>query len=207
LAADDVSAFVHSALPPAPVRVLEVGAGNGELAEELTSSGYEVVAIDPESGSPEVRPVALEDLDEPDGSFDAAVAVVSLHHVEPLHASCVRLAELLPPEAALVIDEFDVDAFDERAASWLIEHRESEHDHAHDDPRELVAELRDHLHSFAALTDELGEWFAFETPVRGPYLYRWDLPEDLLDDETRLIAGGALPATGVRVVGRRLGAG
>jgi SAM-dependent methyltransferase len=207
LAADDVSAFVHSALPPAPARVLEVGAGNGALAEELTASGYEVVAIDPEPGSPGVRPVALEDLDEPEGSFDAAVAVVSLHHVEPLHASCARLAELLSPEAVLVIDEFDVEAFDERAASWLIKHREPAHDHAHDDPGSLVAELRDHLHSFAALTGELGKWFGFEKPVRGPYLYRWDLPVDLLDEETRLVADGSLPATGVRVVGSRLVSG
>src|ERR671917_275481 len=52
-------------------------AGARELASALADAGYEVVAIDPASESPGVRPVALHELDEPAGSFDAAVAVVS----------------------------------------------------------------------------------------------------------------------------------
>ena len=36
-----------------------------------------------------------------------------------------------------------------------------------------------------------------------PYLYRWDLPPDLREEEARLIAGGSLPATGARFVGVR----
>ena len=204
MAAGDVSAFVHSALPPAPARVLEVGAGGGELAEELQRSGYEVVPIDPEPGSPAVRAVALHEIDERAGSFDAAVAVVSLHHVEPLDASCRRLAEVLKPGGALVVDEFDVDAFDVRAATWWVEHRQTAGEHEHNDPAGLVADLRGHLHSLATVLEALGEWFRFETPTRGPYLYRWDVPDGLLDAEMRLIADGRLPATGARVVGARL---
>ena len=74
---------MRGALPPAPARVLEIGAGGGELAGALRDEGYDVVAIDPASETPAVRAVALGDLDEPAASFDAAVAVVSLHHVEP----------------------------------------------------------------------------------------------------------------------------
>jgi SAM-dependent methyltransferase len=37
------------------------------------------------------------------GSFDAVVAVVSLHHIEPLQESCNHLATLLPPGTRLVI--------------------------------------------------------------------------------------------------------
>ena len=61
--------------------MLEIGAGDGELAAALAAAGYEVVAIDPASEADNVRRVALHELDEP--PFDAAVAVVSLHHVEP----------------------------------------------------------------------------------------------------------------------------
>jgi len=70
-------AFVRSSLPTPPARVLEIGAGRGEMARALIDAGYEVTAIDPaaEPGT-QVQPVALIDAD---GVFDAAVAVVSLH--------------------------------------------------------------------------------------------------------------------------------
>ena len=102
-----VEEFVRASLPPPAARVLEIGAGDGELAARLGAAGYEVVAIDP-AGEGAVLPVALLELDEPHASFDAALAVVSLHHVEPLEPSCRRLAEVVRPGGTLVVDEFDV---------------------------------------------------------------------------------------------------
>jgi SAM-dependent methyltransferase len=193
---DDVIAFVRASLPPAPARVLEIGAGDGTLATAL--AGYDVVAIDPASEAAHVRRVALLDLDEPDASFDAAVAVVSLHHVEPLEASFERLAALVRPGGVLVVDEIDFERFDERAARWWLERR----DHA-GDPAEMVAGVRDHMHWLARIRGELARWFDVGEPVRGPYLYRWDLPPGLRETEEALIASGALPATGARFVSRR----
>ena len=92
-----VLAFVRESLPPVPARVLEVGAGDGELAAALRSDGYDVVAIDPASSTDSVRAESLHELSEPAGSFDAAVAVVSMHHVEPLRRSCRLLAEVVRP--------------------------------------------------------------------------------------------------------------
>jgi SAM-dependent methyltransferase len=193
----DVIAFARAALPAPPARVLEVGAGDGELAAALVDAGYDVVAIDPASSSPAVRPIALHELDaEP---FDAAVAVVSLHHVEPLEASFRRLAELVRPGGTLVVDEIDVERLDERAARWWVEHS-GRHDH---EPGELVSGMRDHLHSLALLRETLGAWFALGEPVRGAYLYRWDLPPGLREREEALIAAGELPAIGARLVGVR----
>jgi SAM-dependent methyltransferase len=196
--ADDVLAFVRSALPPPPARVLEVGAGHGELAAALKDAGYEVLAIDPAGHVPEVQAVPLLEVDAPAASFDAAVAVVSLHHVEPLDESCRRLAELVRPGGTLVIDEFDVERFDERSARWLLQHRDDDHDHG--DPATIVAELRHHLHPVRRLRTALMPWFTVGEPVPGPYLYRWDLPEGLRDAEVELIATGELPATGVRLI-------
>ena len=112
-----VAEFVSASLPPPPARLLEVGAGSGELAAALAAVGYDVVAIDP-AGEGDVVPVPLLDVDEREASFDAALAVVSLHHVEPFEPSCRRLAELVRPGGTLVVDEFDVGRFDERSAAW-----------------------------------------------------------------------------------------
>ena len=196
-----VMTFVRAALPAAPARVLEVGAGSGELAAALTDAGYEVVAIDPAAQSPPVRAVSLHEVDEPTASFDAAVAVVSLHHVEPLEQSCRRLGELVRAGGVLVVDEFDVERFDERAAQWLIEQRGA-HEHSADAPA-LVADLRGHLHSLGRIRGALEEWFSLGEPVRGPYLYRWELPPGLRDTEEELVAQGQLPAIGARMVGTR----
>jgi SAM-dependent methyltransferase len=202
---DGVLAFVSGALPAPPARVLEVGAGEGELAAALVEQGYDVVAIDPESEGPPVVAVPLHELDAPDASFDAAVAVVSLHHVEPLVESCRRLAEVIRPGGTLVVDEFDVDRYDERAARWWLEQRAADgHEHERG-PGEMVAELRAHLHSLDGVREALAPWFSLEEPVRCAYLHRWYLPPGLLGAEEQLIASGELPATGARLVGTRTG--
>jgi SAM-dependent methyltransferase len=198
-----VLGFVRATLPATPARVLEVGAGSGELAAALTQAGYDVVAIDPASESADVRATALHELDEPAASFDAAVAVLSLHHVEPLEESCRHLGRLVRPGGVLVIDEFDVQRFDERAARWLIDAHGPTHPHEDRDPEALVAELREHLHSLDGIRAALGEWFALGEPVRSAYLYRWDLPPGHREREEELVAAGRLPATGARLVGRR----
>jgi len=196
-----VMTFVRAALPAAPAHILEVGAGSGELAGALTGAGYEVVAIDPAAQSPSVRAVSLHEVDEPRASFDAAVAVVSLHHVEPLAESCRRLGELVRGGGALVVDECDVERFDQRAAQWLIEQRGPREESG--DAQALVADLREHLHPLGAIREALDEWFSLGEPVRGPYLYRWELPPGLRELEEELIADGRLPAIGARMVGMR----
>jgi SAM-dependent methyltransferase len=198
----NVARFVLASLPAAPARVLEVGAGEGELAEALRSSGYDVVAIDPASSSPNVRPVALHELREPAKSFDAAVAVVAMHHVEPLRESCRRLAEVVRPGGRLVLDEIDVDRLDERAAQWWLE----QHGPGHGErstPEEIISFLRHHIHDLTTIEDGLVEYYSLGPGARGPYLYRWELGPELRGAEQKLIAAGRLPAVGVRLVGIR----
>jgi SAM-dependent methyltransferase len=199
----DVRAFVRAALPAAPARVLEVGAGRGELAADMLAAGYDVVAIDPAGGPPPVRQLALVDVDGPAGSFDAAVAVVSLHHVNPLPESLARLGYLVRPGGCLIVDEFDVERLDERAAAWWIEQgleqrRERPHNTA-----TFAEEMRAHLHPLARLAEALAPWFYVGEPVRGAYLHRWDLEPGLRDAEEALIAAGRLPAVGARLVAVR----
>src|SRR3954454_22777310 len=199
----DLHAFVRANLPAPPARVLEIGAGDGELARTLGGSGYDVLAIDPAPGGADVLACALHELDEPPASFDAAVAVVSLHHVDPLAESLRRLANVLVPGAPVMIDEFDVGAFDTRAARWWLDQRRALGGDEQATPEELVEEHRRHLHPLDRILDALGAHLDFGTPVRGAYLYRWNLGDRLRQSEEELIARGRIPAVGARVIARR----
>ncbi len=201
----EVEAWVRTNLPPAPAQVLEVGAGDGELARRLRVAGYEVAAIDPKSESPEVVPVALVDAPDPPRPFDAAVAVVSLHHVEPLEPSVQRLAEVTAPGTPLLIDEFDVSALDERAAAWWLDQRRALGGDDAETPAELIETMRAKVHPIDLVVDALTEWYDVGEPVRGTYLYRWKLDESLRPVEEQLVAAGELPRTGIRIVARRRG--
>ncbi len=199
----DLRAFVRANLPAPPARVLEIGAGAGRLARALRADGYEVVAIDPRSDSDDVRAVALADLDEPAGSFTAAVAIVSLHHVEPLEESCRRLGELVEPGGMLVIDEFDVGAFDLDAAAWWLEQRAAIGEQQPQTAEELVADHRAHLHPLERILAALEPQFELGVPVRGAWLHHWNLGDSLRTVEEEAIARGRLSAVGARLVGRR----
>lgn len=204
MASVDLRAFVCANLPEPPARVLEVGAGAGSLARALRAAGYEVVAIDPRAdGGENVRPVALVDLDEPAGSFAAAVAVVSLHHVDPLDESCRRLGELVASGGTLVIDEFDVGAFDVGAASWWLEQRHALGEEQPQTAEELVADHCAHLHPLERILEALEPQFELGPPVRGAWLHRWNLGDSLRAVEEAAIARGRLRAVGARLVGLR----
>src|SRR5438874_935113 len=152
----EVHDFVLAQLPPPPARVLEIGCGEGELAQALDGAGYDVLAIDPDApDGPLFRRVTLEELDEP-GPFDAVVAVRVLHHVNPLGGALDKLAGLAP---ILVVDEFAPERIHGPTQEWY----ESQHrllvaaGHDPDAPAS-IDEWREHhsgLHTSSTLLGEL----------------------------------------------------
>lgn len=203
MVAIDVLAFVRANLPAPPVRLLEIGAGGGELSRALAGAGYEVLPIDPDPRGENVRPVALNELEEPPGSFDAALAVTSLHHVEPLEESLSHLAALLRPGGVLLVDEFDVAAFDERAAGWWLQQRQALGAAEPAAAEALVGEHRAHLHPLERIVAGLEPHFHVSTALYGAYLYRWDLDESFRPREEEAIARAEIPAVGARLLARR----
>lgn len=182
--------------------MLEIGAGDGELAQALRGDGYELLAIDPDPRGEGVQRLALIELDESTAPFAAALAVTSLHHVEPLEPSLERLAHVLEPGGVLVIDEFDVGAFDEQAAEWWLRQRRALGGAPESTAADLVAEHRAHLHPLERIIGALEPYFEIGTPAYGPYLYRWNLAESLRDDEQNAIARKEIPSVGARLVAR-----
>jgi SAM-dependent methyltransferase len=94
-----------------PARVLEVGCGEGELAERLVSQlGVELVALDQSERMVELarargvdsRVGDVQQLPFEDGSFDVAVAAWMLYHVPDLERALRELARVLRPGGRLV---------------------------------------------------------------------------------------------------------
>jgi SAM-dependent methyltransferase len=194
----DLHAFVRANLPAPPARILEVGAGDGELARAVDGTGYDVLAIDPEPGGANVQACGLHELDEPPASFDAAVAVVSLHHVDPLAESLGRLATVLVQGAPLVIDEFDVGTFDTRGAHWWLDQRRTLGGDEQATAEELVEEHRNHLHPLDRI---------FEAPcaLRLRHARPRCVPVPLELGRAPPAAGGRADRTGAYPGGRRAG--
>ena len=105
--------WVLAQLPPAPVRVLDVGCGEGILAREVSARGHSAVGIDLDGRSialamatpePRVQYVLGDVMAHAfaAGSFDAVVSVATLHHLEPADA-LARMADLLRPGGRLAV--------------------------------------------------------------------------------------------------------
>lgn len=102
-----VAAQIHAALGNAR-RVLNVGAGAGSYEP----TDRDVVAVEPSSvmlaqrspgGAPAARAVA-EALPFPSGSFDAAMAVLTLHHWSDQRAGIAELRRVAPRVVVLTFD-------------------------------------------------------------------------------------------------------
>ena len=94
-----------------PRRILEVGCGEGELAERMQRElGATVVAIDQSPRMVEIaqargvdaRVGQAEDLQFEDGRFDCVVAAWMLYHVRELHRALAEMARVLAPDGRLV---------------------------------------------------------------------------------------------------------
>jgi SAM-dependent methyltransferase len=109
---DDPRDFVVEAVAAArPQRVLEVGGGEGELAERIVQElGVGLVGFDLSEGMVaeqrargiDARVGDVQELPFEDGEFDVAVAAWMLYHVPDLDRGLAQLARVLKPDGTLV---------------------------------------------------------------------------------------------------------
>ena len=101
-----------------PRRVLEVGGGEGELAERIVRElGAELVGIDQSERMVEIqrrkgvdaRIGDVQHLPLADGTFDVAVAAWMLYHVSDLDRALAELARVLRPGGRLIAVTNSVD--------------------------------------------------------------------------------------------------
>jgi SAM-dependent methyltransferase len=207
-----VAAFVREQLPSPPASVLEIGCGDGELARELDAAGYHVVAIDPEApAGPIFRQVRLEEFDG-SGPFAAAVASLSLHHIEDLGGAVDKIAGLLEPDGLLVLNEWDRGRFQAATARWYFHQRQAlaalgreqaEIEPTFDEWWEEWRQRRSAVHPYEAMRPELDRRFSERVIEWVPYLYGYRLGGEVEPLERALIASGEIDAVGFRYVGEK----
>jgi ubiquinone/menaquinone biosynthesis C-methylase UbiE len=193
--------FVLDSLPLTPARVLEVGCGAGKLAREMDAAGHDVTAVDPKAPEgPIFRRAKLEQLELDPGSFDAAVATYSLHHVDKLVPALAGIARLLEPQGQIVIEEFGCDLVDRQTAEWYAQQQgASSVESVLDD---WYAE-HEGLHGYSEMRRALDERFTEHSFEWRPYLYRCLGRDDLELEERNAITASTIRAVGFRYVGTR----
>lgn len=217
-----VEDFVRSQLPPPPAKVLEVGCGSGELTRSLSAGGWRVTGVDPEApeGGLFVR-ATVEELDvEEHGPFDAAVAVLSLHHAGELVNVLDKVCSLLKPGGVFVVDEFRKEHLADRATAAFFYHQQLSLLHAGrrgggngaggghrpDDASfeswyARTSGRRAGVHGEGDVLAALEERFVTRSVSYGPYLFRHGLDAEVELLERKLIAEGGIRPTGLRWVG------
>jgi SAM-dependent methyltransferase len=175
--------------------MLEVGCGSGRLALALAADGYDVVAVDPKAPAGAIfRQTTIEELDG-EAPFDAAVAVLSLHHVHDLDVVMRKVRSLLRPDAPFVVREFAWDLVDEPSADW---------DYARRGETGGLADWRaehEDLHGFDPLKRALDGCFREQSFEWTPYLAEYKGSAEHEAAERRLIEAGEIRAVGFVYVG------
>jgi SAM-dependent methyltransferase len=145
-------------------RVLDVGAGKGELVRALRSQGFDARGIDKESGVDFLRFSSSE-------KFDAILFITSLHHLDPLSAGIEKAHSLLSANGLLLADEFDLASADaQNTARWM------EIKQKHGDPMHAFHQHMAHhgvLANAAQMRTAIARRFEILDEWRWPYLFRF----------------------------------
>lgn len=192
LPVEETLRYLLRALPKPPLRVLEVGAGDGEVSIALAGEGYEVTALD-ESFDRRDREASNVRWIESDflahhgsGEYDALLFTRSLHHIVPLDRALDRALEALRPGGLLVAEEFAYDRVNLPTARWFYDLESilvaagllAPADASEEEGNPLGRWRRDHVHdpplaTGHALFASARERFELSPAEEAPYLYRY----------------------------------
>jgi SAM-dependent methyltransferase len=207
-------------LPAVPARVVEIGCGRfGGHVPALLEAGYDAVGIDPEApDGPPFQRIPFEEYESGKGEADAVVASLSLHHVADLGVALDHVANMLAPDATVVIVEWSSERFDLATAQWCFSRlppvAPADDGWLHRKKAEWEASglrwddyirgyLKEHgLHPATAIVEGLAEHFTTLHTDHGPYYFP-ELADTTEEQEQAAIDAGEIQATRLLYAGRK----
>jgi len=205
LAADETAAFVLAHVATGHQRILDVGCGNGLVAQGLQLRGHEVVAIDESAAAVEQALTLGVDArlaswpDFADGPLDVVLFARSLHHIGPLAEAVAQAERVLAPSGLVIVDEFERAQIDPATLEWfygIVRLLKTSQRIADQDDSFATKLLRSRgeyacwaqhhdrgLHTAIAMWSALRNRFEAASESSAPYLYRYLCPL-LAEDES-----------------------
>jgi SAM-dependent methyltransferase len=195
LATQETLHFALQHLGETPLRILEVGCGDGRLAAALLREGHTLVALDTDEdmvAEARARGVDARHATWPDFEeqpFGVVFFTRSLHHLHSLPEALERAHDLLEPEGLLLIEDFAFQETDRATVAWFhrllslleacrvlnpgAESFAASILHA-DDPYEAWQHDHDEkLHTAEAMLEAIQGRFEVTHVQPAPYLYRY----------------------------------
>jgi SAM-dependent methyltransferase len=174
--------------------VLDIGCGDGTLTRRLVGEGYDATGLDPEA--PREEGYLRDTLEgfRSRATFDAAVAVRSLHHLHDPVRALDNLQGLLRPGGRLIAFEFAVEHVDDAAREWLGRRGL---------PPPVGESSLDEVIPLSDLRVDLDRRFQLLASEPATYLAREADREDLVREEEAATRSGALRPAGMRLAYER----
>lgn len=189
--------FIHSHVRPYGA-ILEIGCGDGAVAQQLHLLGHEVTAIDTDADAvagARKKSVNAEEArwpDFPSMLMDAIAFTRSLHHMDDLNGAIAAARSRLRDGGVLLIEDFAFYEADEQTSAWFAAQLRSESVasllSASPDSfaAKILAAPKAHdawhsnhghdLHSIDAMADAVAAEFDIKDRQHVPYLYRYLIP-------------------------------
>lgn len=206
--------FIEHHLSLQGKRVLDVGAGRGDILEHLRFSGAAVYPIDKSAKSIAAAKELGRTVHEADicslcfkEEFDAVLFSMSAHHIHPLSKALDVAKGALKVGGVLLVEDFAVDECDESSAKWYYESLGQ--DVAGDPMGQWKREHTDEHHPFNSGNEMLAliqERFHVRTVERVPFFYRYPASRAASETtrlfalEVEMIAAKRVQPLGLRVV-------
>ncbi len=232
IATQHTADFISSHAPKGGA-VLEIGCGQGDLAQVLETSGFKVTAIDGDKDAivaARARGVNAANATWPTYQSDKVDAILftrSLHHMHELDAAISAARARLTGHGVLLIEDFAFDKADARTINWFVAKLKSDRFARRlspprdsfvanilraNDPKAAWRHDHDHdLHTIEAMQTAVAAQFGQSSTHTAPYLYRYLIPALPESDEAVILVEDFLSqekdmiaSGGITPIGRRI---
>ena len=218
---------------PEQSAILEIGCGEGHLAQHLQGAGFTVIAIDANAdaiAATRAKGVDAHEAHWPDfkcNPVDIVIFTRSLHHIHDLDGAVSKAHAVLRDGGVLLVEDFAFNEADRKTMNWFAERLQTNSlaPALSAPPDSFMADLMEakelgsvweshhhhDLHEVAVMAKAIDKTFGTSEILNAPYLYRYLISclEENVDAAVKLAAfkqqeEGAIAQRQIIPIGRRI---